>query len=405
MKDNTIEEEIPFIGRPSNNLSMGIVGLPNVGKSLLFNQLSGSSVASSNYSFCTIDPNSARAVVSEKRLELFKKVYQPKSLVPPTLNLTDIAGLVSGASDGKGLGNAFLSHIGAVDAIYHVVRAFNNPEVEHFEGDVDPVRDLGIIKKELIKKDLQKMEKFQIETNKKLRGVKSKKLEDTVNTVNKVIECLKEGNTILSRLKPTGHKGGWTAFEIDLLNQWLLLTSKPVVYLVNVSLTDWIKGGNKHFKAIKAWVEEEDAPRECAKSVIMPFSAEYEKLVLEKDDKINKLMKKYKKESVKGSVMPKIIDEGYHTLNLLHFFTAGPEEVKCWTIRKGTKAKEAAGCIHGDIEKSFINAEVFNFKDFESCDGSRTEMAKKGLIKLEGKQYVVKEGDVILFKSGLGKKR
>ncbi|XP_049815267.1 obg-like ATPase 1 isoform X2 [Schistocerca nitens] len=332
-------ERKPLIGRVGTNLKVGIVGIPNVGKSTFFNVLTKSQAAAENFPFCTIDPNESRVPVPDERWDYLCEYYKPVSKVPAFLNVVDIAGLVKGAAEGQGLGNAFLSHIKACDAIFHLARAFEDDDVTHIEGDVNPVRDLDIISEELRLKDeeylMTHMEKLERTV---LRGG-DKKLKPEYDILCKV-------KTLLVDEKRHLRFGDWNANDIEVLNKHMFITTKPVIYLVNLSEKDYIRKKNK-----------------CA--------------------------------------LDKIIVQGYKALQLQYFFTAGPDEVKAWTIQKGTKAPQAAGKIHTDFEKGFIMAEVMKFDDFKE-EGSEAAVKGAGKYRQQGRNYVVEDGDIIFFKFNAG---
>lgn len=380
-------ERKPLIGRVGTNLRVGIVGVPNVGKSTFFNVLTKSSAAAENFPFCTIDPNESRVPVPDERFDYLCEYFKPASKVPAFLNVVDIAGLVKGASEGQGLGNAFLSHISACDAIFHLCRAFEDEDVIHVEGDVNPVRDLEIIGEELRLKDeetlMKNLEKLERTV---LRGDKKQKPEyDTLVKVKGVLVDEKKHIRFAD----------WDAKDIEVLNKYLFLTSKPALYLVNLTEKDYIKKKNKWLVKIKEWVDKNDPG-----ALIIPFSGVFEhKLVEEYSDPA--LRKKFLEDNNTTSALDKIIVQGYKALQLEYFFTAGPDEVKAWTIQKGTKAPQAAGRIHTDFEKGFIMAEVMKFQDFKE-EGSEAACKAAGKYRQQGRNYVVEDGDIIFFKFNAG---
>lgn len=379
-------ERKPLIGRVGTNLKVGIVGIPNVGKSTFFNVLTKSQAAAENFPFCTIDPNESRVPVPDARFDYLCEYFKPASKVPAFFNVVDIAGLVKGAAEGHGLGNAFLSHISACDGIFHLCRAFEDDDVTHVEGDVDPVRDLEIISEELRLKDveflnghLEKLEKLVVRGN-------DKKLKPEYDTLLKVKGVLVEDKKHI-------RFADWSANDIDVLNKYLFLTSKPVIYLVNLSEKDYIRKKNKWLVKIKEWVDKNDPG-----AVLIPFSGVFENKVFDMDDGERA---KYFEEHKVTSALDKIIVQGYKALQLQYFFTAGHDEVKAWTIQKGTKAPQAAGRIHTDFEKGFIMAEVMKFDDFKN-EGSEAAVKAAGKYRQQGRNYVVEDGDIIFFKFNAG---
>jgi len=377
-------EEVPLqrvlLGRPSNSLKLGIVGMPNVGKSTLFNILTKMAVPAENYPFCTIDPSEARVVVPDERYEWLIDHWKPASKVAAILTCTDIAGLIRGASQGEGLGNAFLSHIKAVDGIMHVIRVFEDTDVTHVEGNVEPVRDLDIICEELVLKDIELCDKLIDSLDRHLRHTK-----DKVKTTE--LEVLKKVKEVLA-LKKQIRLCEWKSVEVEVLNSHQFLTAKPVLYVVNMSEKDYAKKGNKFLPKIKQWIDAHGG------EPMVPFCGTFENKLGEMGEES---LKQYCAENKVTSGIPKIIKTGYHTLELIHFFTCGTDEVKCWTIRKGTKAPQAAGVIHTDFERGFICAEVMKFEDYKE-HGSEGAVKSAGKLKQEGKNYVVCDGDIIFFK-------
>lgn len=376
----------PIVGRLGTNLKMGIVGLPNVGKSTFFNILTKLQAAAENFPFCTIDPNEGRVPVPDPRFDHLCEKYKPASKVPAFLNVVDIAGLVKGANEGLGLGNAFLSHIKACDGIFHMIRIFDDEEIVHVEGNVDPIRDIEIINEELRLKDLDFVEKIHDEVEKKVVRSGDKTLKFDYEVLHKIVEILKNE-------KKGVRYHDWNDKEIEVLNKHLLLTSKPIVYLLNMSETEYIKKKNKWLPKIKQWVDEHDPG-----AVVIPYSAAFEAKV---QDMSEEERKAFLSENNVTSQMDKIITNGYKALQLCYFFTAGEDEVKCWTIQVGTKAPQAAGRIHTDFEKGFIMAEVMKFEDFKE-NGSESAVKAAGKYRQQGKQYVVEDGDIILFKFNAG---
>ncbi|KAJ1724691.1 hypothetical protein LPJ53_001052 [Coemansia erecta] len=391
-KKQATEEKLQ-LGRPGNNLKIGVVGLPNVGKSTFFNAITSSSVAAENYPFCTIDPSESRVAVPDERFDWLVSQYKPGSRVPAHLTVIDIAGLVKGASTGAGLGNAFLSNISAVDGIFHVVRAFTDPDVVHVEGEVDPARDLEIIHNELRLKDIAMLNKF-IEANQRNiermgsgGTVEDKKKKDEFNIVVKVRDWVESGKDV--------RKGTWSNKEVEVINQQFLLSAKPVTYLANVSERDYLRKKNKFLPLIKKWIDENNPGDK-----LIPFSAAYETTIAAIEDPAEKA--KYAEEQGVPSMFGKIILTGYDQLNLMHFFTAGEKEVRAWTCRKGAKMTEAARNIHNEIADSLIQVDVMKFDELKVAGGEQ-ELKASGKLYIRGKDATIDDGDVVYFRSGQGK--
>jgi len=388
-KDDGAAKPPALIGRLGTNLKIGILGLPNVGKSTFFNVLTKQAAPAENFPFCTIDPNESRVPVPDKRWDFLCEFFQPHSKVPAYLNVVDIAGLVKGAHEGKGLGNAFLSNVSACDAMFHVVRAFSDEEIIHVEGEVAPPRDLEIIHDELRLKDIEYLKK-QLEPMERTVGRQGasgdKKKKEEFDTLKKVEAMLDEKKWI--RL------GHWDAKETDVLNEHLFLTSKPVIYLVNLSEKDYIRKKNKWLVKIKEWVDANDPG-----AMVIPFSGILESNLV--DMSSDEEREAYLKEKETTSALEKIIVNGYKALNLGYFFTSGKDEVKAWTIKNGTKAPQAAGRIHTDFEKGFIMAEIMAYEDFKEA-GSENACKAAGKYKQKGRDYVVDDGDIIFFKFNAG---
>nr|CDS32165.2 Ribosomal protein L34a [Hymenolepis microstoma] len=383
-----------LLGRVGSNLKCGIVGLPNVGKSTFFNVLTESSANAANFPFCTIDPNESRVAVPDDRFDFLCELYKPLSRVPAYLNVVDIAGLVKGAHDGAGLGNAFLSHIKAVDGIFQMIRIFEDPEVSHVEGDVDPIRDLEIIREELRLKDEEyvKHEYDKLEKSCIRGGDKKQKPEFDVITKAKRLLCEEQKGIRF---------GEWNPVEIEILNKHLFITAKPMIYLINMSQKDFFRKKNKWLIKIKEYVDTNDPG-----AVMIPISADFELnyIGMSEEEK-----KKFAEENPGvHSQLPKIIKAGYSALHLIYFFTAGKDEVRAWTIQKHTKAPAAAGKIHSDMERGFIMAEVMNFEEFKA-EGSEAACKAAGKYRQKGREYEVEDGDIIYFKfnagAGLQKKK
>ncbi|KAJ5160457.1 Obg-like ATPase 1 [Penicillium canariense] len=389
-KKAQVQEKV-LLGRPGNNLKSGIVGLANVGKSTLFQSITKSSLGNpANFPYATIDPEEARVIVPDERFDWLCDHYKPKSQVPANLTVYDIAGLTRGASTGAGLGNAFLSHIRAVDAIFQVVRCFDDAEIIHVEGDVDPVRDLVIISEELRIKDIEFVEKALEALGKQTRrggqSLEMKKLKEEEATTGKVLEWLKAGKDI--------REGDWSPKEVEVINPLFLLTAKPCVYLVNLSEKDFIRKKNKYLPKLFEWVKN-TSPN----SPILPISAQFE-------ERLTQLGDEAAAEECKtlgtASGLPKVITTMRQALNLASFFTTGADEVRQWTIRKGIKAPSAAGVIHTDFEKTFIQAVVYNYSTLREL-GDEAAVKAAGKIMTKGKDYVVEDGDIMLIKAGAAK--
>ncbi|MFU8811365.1 MAG: redox-regulated ATPase YchF [Balneolaceae bacterium] len=360
------------------NLKCGIVGLPNVGKSTLFNALSNAGAESANFPFCTIDPNVGLVPVPDTRLDTLTELVKPENVVPATIEFVDIAGLVKGASEGKGKGNAFLSHIREVDLIVHVVRCFDDDDIIHVEGSVDPARDVRIIEDELILKDLESVEK-RAENLKKQSKTGDKKITAQHAVVERLRAHLEDGQTARTFSVSTEEKQAYS----DLF----LLSSKPVLYACNVSEED-INTGNDHVETVRAIAAEYN-------DEVVSFCAKIEAEIAELEEDEKELF--LEELGVENAGLDRLIQAAFKNLGLITYFTAGPKEVRAWTIRKGTKAPQAAGVIHTDFEKGFIRAETIAFDDYQSL-GSEKAARDAGKMRQEGKEYVVADGDVMLFR-------
>jgi len=382
-----------MLGRFSKGLKVGLVGMPNVGKSTLYNSLSKSHHSkTANVPFCTIDPSETRAYVEDERFDWLVEKHKPKSEIKAFVTVVDIAGLVTGASTGEGLGNAFLSHISAVDGLIHVVRAFEDDDVIHAEDTVDPVRDLNTIMNELRIKDASLMASKNEMHNKAKSAARTKspmhakKWDEESACIAKILECLGEGKDIKNNME------NWSTTDIEYLNDYGLLTSKPCMFAINLNKRDYCRKKNKFLKPIFEWVQQN-----AKGSVMTPYCGSYEEELQDMGSDADRA--KQLKEDETTSAMAKMISSAFHMVHLINFFTSGPDEVRAWTIRKGFKAPQAAGCIHTDFEKKFVMAEVMSFDVLKEL-GSEAEVKAAGKYRQEGKLYEVADGDVIFYKIG-----
>ena len=362
------------------SLTAGIVGLPNVGKSTLFNAITKKNILAANYPFATIEPNVGVVVVPDKRLDYLNDLYKPKSLVPTTFEFTDIAGLVKGASSGEGLGNKFLSHIREVDAIVEVVRCFEDSNIIHVENNIDPVRDIEIINVELILADLEIVENRINRIGKKAVMSKDKESLKEVELLNKIKDCLIK-NEPVRRLELDED-------ELKIIKPFNLLTLKPIIYMANVSESDLKNDGNIYVDKVREYAKNENS-----KVIVVCAQIEAELSELDEDDKLMLLNEL----GVNESGLDKLITATYSLLGLKTFFTAGTDEVRAWTFKDGMKAPSCAGIIHTDFERGFIKAEIMSYTDLEKY-GSEKSVKDNGRMRLEGKEYIMQDGDICYFR-------
>lgn len=359
-------------------MKLGIVGLPNVGKSTIFNALTSAKAEAANYPFCTIEPNVGIVTVPDERLEMLAEVVKPERILPATIEFVDIAGLVKGASKGEGLGNKFLSHIREVEAIVHVVRCFEDDSITHVEGDINPINDIEIINLELMFSDLDIITRRIDRIRNQAKSDKEAKKEfDLLSRLQEAIENDKPLRTL-----------DFTDEEYELIKNFNLLSLKPVLYTCNISEDDLVNGiENDHVKAVKEY-----AKKEGSDTIVVSGKIESEISQLDEEEKEVFL----EELGIEKSGLDQLISVSYDLLGLMSFITSGVKEVRAWTIKKGTTAPDAAAKIHTDIQRGFIRAEVINYLDFIEC-GGRAAAKEKGLVRLEGKDYIMQDGDVVEF--------
>ncbi len=359
-------------------MKLGIVGLPNVGKSTLFNAITKAGAESANYPFCTIEPNVGTVAVPDERLDILAEIHKSKKVTPAVVDFVDIAGLVRGASRGEGLGNKFLSHIREVDAIVHVVRCFDNEDIIHVDNSVDPLRDIETINIELILADMELADKLIANAEKRMKADKD---------VASEYELLKRIKVCLESEKPVSSIT-FDDEEKKLIRGYCFLTEKPVIYVANISEDAVSAEDNDYVKSVKKYAQDNG-------SIAMKISAQIEEEIAQLDDEEKSVF--IEELGLDEAGLDKLIRASYQTLGLISYFTAGEKETRAWTITKGTKAPQAAGKIHSDFERGFIRAEVIHYDDFMKYK-SMTAAKEKGLVRSEGKDYVMVDGDIVLFR-------
>ncbi|MEM9737973.1 MAG: redox-regulated ATPase YchF [Bacteroidota bacterium] len=360
-------------------LKCGIIGLPNVGKSSFYNALCKGNAVSANFPFCTIDPNIGIVTIPDERLAVLTKLAQPAKTIPTTISFVDIAGLVQGASQGEGLGNQFLSHIRGVDALIHVIRCFDNDDIIHVAGGVNPIFDKEIINHELQQADLASLQKRKLKLSKKAQSG-DREASQEVQLLDRFIAALSKGQDVKSL--------SVTSKEEKSVHQWQLLSNKKVIYMANIDEKTLEGGKNQYLEDLREAAKQEQA-------ILIPICVSVElELVSLPEEEQDELLSLYQ---IKETSLPTLVKAAYRMLNLITYFTVGPKEVRAWTIPCGTLAPAAAGVIHSDLEEGFIKAEVIKYQDYITY-GSEEACKKKGKMTIEGKEYLVEDGDILHFK-------